>query len=64
MQSLKYESYENRLKNLHLAPMETRRLRGDLIEVFEMFREIDSLEVERLFELNAQNGGHSKTGKA
>jgi ribonuclease P/MRP protein subunit RPP40 len=31
IKSLKDETYENRLKKLHLTSMETRRLRGDLI---------------------------------
>jgi hypothetical protein len=40
--------------------METRRLRGDLIEVFKIFKEMDNLDVHIFFQLtNAPTGGHS-----
>ena len=29
-------SYENRLKKVHLTTLETRRIRGDLIEVYKI----------------------------
>jgi ribonuclease P/MRP protein subunit RPP40 len=58
--SLKDETYENRLKKLHLTTMETRRLRGDLIEVFKMFKGMDNLDVHKFFQLtNAPTRGHS-----
>jgi hypothetical protein len=31
--------------------METRRLRGDLIEVFEMFKGMDNLNIHKFFQL-------------
>jgi ribonuclease P/MRP protein subunit RPP40 len=43
IKSLKDETYENRVKMLHLTSMETRQLRGDLIEVFKMFKGMDNL---------------------
>jgi ribonuclease P/MRP protein subunit RPP40 len=49
IKSLKDETYENRLKKLHLTSMETRRLRGDLIEVFKMFKGMDNLDVHIFF---------------
>jgi hypothetical protein len=48
IKSLKDETYENRVKKLHLTSMETRRLRGDLIEAFKMFKGMDNLEVHKL----------------
>jgi ribonuclease P/MRP protein subunit RPP40 len=60
IKSLKDETYENRLKKLHLTSMETRRLRGDLIEVFKMFKGMDNLDVHKFFQLtNAPTRGHS-----
>jgi hypothetical protein len=43
IKSLKDETYEYRLKKLHLTSMETRRLGGDLMEVFKMFKGVDNL---------------------
>jgi ribonuclease P/MRP protein subunit RPP40 len=60
IKSLKDKTYENRLKKLHLTSMETRRLRGDLIEVFKMFKGMDNLDVHKFFQLtNAPTRGHS-----
>jgi Asp-tRNA(Asn)/Glu-tRNA(Gln) amidotransferase C subunit len=42
--------HENRLKKLHLTNMETRRLWGDLIEVFKMFKGMDNLDVHKFFQ--------------
>jgi hypothetical protein len=49
IRSLKDETYEHRLKKLHLINMEIRRLRRDLIEVFEMFKGMDKLDVHKFF---------------
>jgi len=35
--SLKDKTYEERLRPLNLQTLETRRVRGDFIEVFKMF---------------------------
>jgi hypothetical protein len=42
----KDKSYEDRLRCLNL---ETRRLRGDLIEVFKMFKGFDNLDPSMFF---------------
>ena len=59
-------SYEARLQYLGLFSMERRRLRGDLIEVFKIFKGMTDLKVEDLFEIQGtQRGrGHKyKLGK-
>jgi len=53
-------TYEDRINILKLTTLETRRLRGDLIEVFKMFKGFDNLDPFMLFELNtALTRGHS-----
>ena len=45
---------------MKLTTLETKRLRGDLIEVFKMFRGFDNLDPSLFFELNsAPTRGHS-----
>ena len=57
---LKDKSYENRLRILNLTTLETRRLRGDLIEVFKIFKGFDNLDPTMFFELStAPTRGHS-----
>jgi len=52
-------AYEDRLNILKLSTLETRRLRGDLIEVFKMFKGFDNLDLLMFFELNtAPTRGH------
>ena len=42
--------YEERLKRLNLTTLKTRRIRGDLIEVFKIFKGLDDLPIEYLFQ--------------
>ena len=57
---LKDKSYEDRLRCLNLTALETRRLRGDLIEVFKIFKCFDNLDPFTFFELStAPTRGHS-----
>ena len=43
--------YEERLKQLNLTTLRTRRTRGDLIEVFKIFKGLDDLPKECLFQM-------------
>jgi len=37
-------TYEERLRKLGITTLETRRLRGDLIEVFKIFKGFDDIK--------------------
>ena len=57
---LKDKSYEERLIFLELTTLETRRLRGDLIEVFKIFKGYDDLKPSKFLNLNTNlTRGHS-----
>jgi len=43
--SLKEKTYEERLRLLNLQTLETKRVRGDLIEVFKMFKGFENLDL-------------------
>ena len=59
--ALKDKPYEERLVALNLTTLETRRIRGDLIETFKILKGIDNIAVKRFFTLsNVHNTrGHS-----
>jgi ribonuclease P/MRP protein subunit RPP40 len=58
--SLKDKTYEERLRLLNLQTLETRRIRGDLIEVFKMFKGFENIDPYIFFRLNtAPTRGHS-----
>ena len=42
-------SYSERLKRLNITTLETRRLRGDLIQVFKIFKGYDNIQHSDLF---------------
>ena len=48
--------YEERLKRLDLFSLRRRYIRGDLIEVFKMFKGLNGLNPENLFELDNRIG--------
>jgi ribonuclease P/MRP protein subunit RPP40 len=52
MRSLRDKNYENSLRASNLTTLETRRLRGDSVEVFKIFKGIDNLEAQKLFGLS------------
>ena len=54
------ELYEDRLRYVNLTTLETRRLRGDSIEVFKIFKGFDDLDSSNFFDLSqAHTRGHS-----
>ena len=50
--SLRHKSYPERLEELDLFSLESRRLRGQLIEVFKILRGFDNVDFRNLFELS------------
>ena len=54
-------SYEERLKLFNLTTLETRRIRGDLIEVFKILKRYEDVNAQTFFELSQVcTRGHSK----
>ena len=45
-------TYEQRLKRLNITTLETRRLRGDLIEVFKIVKGVDNVDFRKFFHLS------------
>jgi len=53
-------SYSDRLQKFGLTTLETRRLRGDLIEVFKMFKGFDNIMRNDFFKLSSTSlRGHT-----
>ena len=50
--SIRHMGYQRRLKALGLFTLETRRLRGQLIEVFKILRGFENIDYQRIFSLN------------
>ena len=50
--SIRHKSYPERLEELDLFSLESRRLRGQLIEVFKILRGFDNVDHRNLFELS------------
>ena len=60
IEGLERMSYEQRLSSLGLTTLETRRIRGDLIEVFKIFKAYENVDYREFFELSENNlRGHS-----
>ena len=58
---LRHLSYESRLERLNLFSLETRRLRGQLIEVFKILRGFDNVDYREMFQLSegvTRNNGY------
>ena len=50
--SLRERSYEERLKELNLYPLEVRRARGDVIETFKILNGFEDMDASELFTLS------------
>ena len=50
--ALRNLTYEERLKRLDMFPLDKRRLRGDLIEVFKILNQFDKISPDKFFEMN------------
>ena len=65
--SLRLKPYEQRLIEAKLPSLELRRLRGDLIQVFKIVKEIDNVTMENYFEFynedRTRNNGIKLKGK-
>jgi len=59
--SLRTETYENRIKQLGLTTLETRRLRGDLIEAFKIMKGFEDISWNKFFKMSSSKHlrGHS-----
>ena len=55
--------YEMRLKNLNLTTLETRRIRGDLIEVYRIMNGIEGIDWKLIFSKAAYDGTRGHTMK-
>ena len=50
--SLRNKTYEDRLKELDLFPLQHRRVRGDLIQVFKIIKGIDNMDYTKYFSID------------
>ena len=60
--ALRHLEYRDRLKELNMFSFERRCLRGDMIELYKMFSDIDYLDVGTFFTLEEENRtrGHER----
>ena len=58
--SLRNKPYHDRLEELNLYPLEVRRLRGDMIEVFKILHGLEDINPDNLFIMshNTDTRGH------
>ena len=53
--SLRHLEYADRLRVLNMFTFERRCLRGDMIQLYKMFKVIDKLKINEFFEIEEQN---------
>ena len=53
---LRAMEYEERLEVLGLTTLETRRKRGDLIQIFKIFRGIENVDIGVVYSQGGPNG--------
>ena len=53
--ALRRLSYERRLAKLKMFTLETRRLRGELIQAFKIIRGFDNVDAKKLFQFSNNN---------
>ena len=59
LHKIKHKSYTERMKALKLPSLCYRRKRGDMIQVFKIFKEIDDVDANQFFEIcNNPTRGH------
>ena len=63
VKACKNMTYENRLKYLNLYSLKGRRVRGDLIQVFKIFHNIDDLDFQTFFVLSSVDKTRNNEGK-
>jgi len=54
--------YEERLRKLNLTTLETRRIRGDLIEVFKIMHGFENIDRNQFFRLSSEVSPHETRG--
>ena len=55
---MKNYSYKRRLQVLNSEPLEIRRIKADLIEVYKVFHQLDCLQFEKFFKLSSRVSRH------
>ena len=53
--SLKDKDYDQRLKILNLPSLKARRIRGDLIQAYKIFNNVDEIDPKQMFPTNPTN---------
>ena len=61
VKGMKHKSYEEKLKLLGITSLETRRVRGDFIQVFRIVKGFDLMNIDDFIELD-DGGGHALRG--
>ena len=59
----KDKSYQDRLKYLRLPFLKARRIRGDLIQAYKIFRQVEDIDFNSLFQLSKSEITRGNKGK-